>query len=117
MSQAPALQFEWWDHIFILHALKVGLAGVLALFFVEALRLQFPQWSLFTVMVLVSPTIDWVRLPQRIPVRIQVDGSAPIELRVGQTVSLAISHGLQAAAFLNRLTSIGFGRFPTHSDR
>jgi uncharacterized membrane protein YccC len=52
MSQAPAHQFEWWDHIFILHALKLGLAGVLALFFAETLRLQFPQWSLFTVMVL-----------------------------------------------------------------
>ena len=52
MSQAPAQQFEWWDYIFILHALKVGLAGVLALFFAETLRLQFPQWSLFTVMVL-----------------------------------------------------------------
>ncbi len=32
MRQAPAHQFEWLDHIFILHALKVGLAGVLALF-------------------------------------------------------------------------------------
>jgi len=49
MSQAPAHQFEWWDHIFILHALKVGLAGVFALFVAEALRLQYPQWSLFTV--------------------------------------------------------------------
>ena len=65
----------------------------------------------------VSPTIDWVRLPQRFPVRIQVDGSAPIELRIGQTVSVAISHGPQSAAFHNRLTSIGFGRLPTHSDR
>jgi uncharacterized membrane protein YccC len=52
MSQAPAHQLEWWDRIFILHALKVGLAGVLALFVAEALRLQYPQWSLFTVMVL-----------------------------------------------------------------
>ncbi len=42
MSQAPAHQFEWWEHILNLHALKVGLAGVLALFFAEALRLQFP---------------------------------------------------------------------------
>jgi hypothetical protein len=30
MRQAPAHQFEWLDHMFILHALKVGLAGVLA---------------------------------------------------------------------------------------
>jgi len=41
----------------------------------------------------VSPTIDWVRLPQRFPVRIQVDSSAPTELRIGQTASVAISHG------------------------
>ncbi len=65
----------------------------------------------------VSPTIDWVRLPQRFPVRIQVDGSARIELRIGQTVSVAISHGPQSAAFLNRLTSIGFGRLPNRSNR
>src|SRR6476660_3075260 len=52
MSPTAARQLEWWDRIFILHALKVGLAGVLALFVAEALRLQFPQWSLFTVMVL-----------------------------------------------------------------
>jgi RND family efflux transporter MFP subunit len=62
----------------------------------------------------VSPTIDWVRLPQRFPVRIQVDGSAPIELRMGQTVSVAISHEPKAAALHNRLTSIGL---PAHSDR
>jgi hypothetical protein len=72
MSQAPAHQYEWWDHIFILHALKVGLAGVLALFFAEALRLEFPP---------------------------------------------VVPHGPQSAAFHNRLTSIGFGRLPTHSDR
>ena len=41
----------------------------------------------------VSPTIDWVRLPQRFPVRIQVDSSARIELRIGQTASVAILHG------------------------
>ena len=39
------------------------------------------------------------------------------ELRIGQTVSVAISHGPQSAAFLNRLTSIGFGRLPNHSNR
>ena len=52
MSPAPARQLEWWDRIFILHALKVGLAGVLALFVAEALRLQYPEWSVFTVMTL-----------------------------------------------------------------
>jgi multidrug resistance efflux pump len=37
----------------------------------------------------VSPTIDWVRLPQRFPVRIQVTGETPVPLRIGQTVSVA----------------------------
>jgi multidrug resistance efflux pump len=30
----------------------------------------------------VSPTIDWVRLPRRFPMRIQVDKSAQMELRM-----------------------------------
>jgi multidrug resistance efflux pump len=39
----------------------------------------------------VSQTIDWVRLPQRFPVRIQVLGTSPVPLRVGQTVSVAMT--------------------------
>lgn len=38
----------------------------------------------------VSQTIDWVRLPQRFPVRIKVTGPAPVPLRIGQTVSVAM---------------------------
>jgi hypothetical protein len=38
MSRAPTRQFEWWDRIFILHTLKVGLAGFVALFVAEALN-------------------------------------------------------------------------------
>jgi RND family efflux transporter MFP subunit len=41
----------------------------------------------------VSPTIDWVRLPERFPVRIQVVNSGRTELRMGQTASVTISHG------------------------
>jgi multidrug resistance efflux pump len=40
----------------------------------------------------VSPTIDWVRLPQRFPVRIQVYDSDRMDLRMGQTASVTISH-------------------------
>ncbi|MBV9731339.1 MAG: FUSC family protein, partial [Verrucomicrobia bacterium] len=40
------------DHFFILQALKTGLAGVLSLFVAQALRLQYPEWGPFTVMVL-----------------------------------------------------------------
>jgi multidrug resistance efflux pump len=39
----------------------------------------------------VSQTIDWVRLPQRFPVRIQVLASSPVQLRIGQTVSVAMT--------------------------
>jgi multidrug resistance efflux pump len=38
----------------------------------------------------VSQTIDWVRLPQRFPVRIKVLGRPPVPLRIGQTVSVAM---------------------------
>ncbi len=39
----------------------------------------------------VSQTIDWVRLPNRFPVRVQVTGNPPVPLRIGQTASVAIS--------------------------
>ena len=39
----------------------------------------------------VSQTIDWVRLPQRFPVRIQILENSPVPLRIGQTVSVAIT--------------------------
>jgi len=38
----------------------------------------------------VSQTVDWIRLPQRFPVRIRVDGTPPVPLRIGQTVSVAM---------------------------
>ena len=38
----------------------------------------------------INPTIDWVRLPQRFAVRIQVLGETPVPLRIGQTVSVAM---------------------------
>jgi multidrug resistance efflux pump len=45
----------------------------------------------------VSPTIDWVRLPQRFPVRIQVVGDAPVPLRIGQTVSVGMEQSFEPA--------------------
>jgi multidrug resistance efflux pump len=38
----------------------------------------------------VSQTIDWVRLPNRFPVRVQVTGNPPIDLRIGQTASVSV---------------------------
>ena len=53
-------------------------------------------WGIFeangsTVQLLpqVGQTVDWVRLPNRFPVRIRVTGQTPIPLRIGQTVSIA----------------------------
>jgi len=55
-------------------------------------------WGIFvpdgsTVQLLpdVSQTIDWVRLPNRFPVRVQVSGQPPIPLRIGQTASVAVN--------------------------
>lgn len=40
----------------------------------------------------VSQTIDWVRLPNRFPVRVQVTGTSPVPLRIGQTVSISVEN-------------------------
>jgi multidrug resistance efflux pump len=44
----------------------------------------------------VDQTVDWVRLPQRFPVRIQVSGTSPVPLRIGQTVSVAMTPEIAA---------------------
>lgn len=38
----------------------------------------------------VGQTVDWVRLPNRFPVRVLVTGQTPIPLRIGQTVSISM---------------------------
>lgn len=55
-------------------------------------------WGIFvsdgsTVQMLpnVSQTIDWVRLPNRFPVRVLVTGKPPVPLRIGQTASVSLS--------------------------
>jgi len=56
------------------------------------------SWGIFvsdgsTVQMLpnVSQTIDWVRLPNRFPVRVHVTGKPPVPLRIGQTASVSLS--------------------------
>jgi multidrug resistance efflux pump len=44
----------------------------------------------------VSQTIDWVRLPQRFPVRLHVEEQPPVPLRIGQTVSVAMLPEVEA---------------------
>ena len=39
----------------------------------------------------INQTVDWVRLPQRFPVRIHALGRPPVPLRIGQTVSVAMT--------------------------
>jgi RND family efflux transporter MFP subunit len=50
-----------------------------------------PDGSTVELLPKVSQTIDWVRLPNRFPVRIKVTGTPPIPLRIGQTVSVSTS--------------------------
>jgi multidrug resistance efflux pump len=52
----------------------------------------------------VNQTIDWVRLPQRFPVRIQIFGSSPVPLRIGQTVSVAMTPQVESPETTKRLT-------------
>ncbi|MFZ9919531.1 MAG: HlyD family secretion protein [Terrimicrobiaceae bacterium] len=48
-----------------------------------------PNGSTVQLLPQVGQTVDWVRLPNRFPVRIRVTGQSPIPLRIGQTVSIA----------------------------
>jgi multidrug resistance efflux pump len=52
----------------------------------------------------VSQTIDWVRLPQRFPVRIQVLENCPVPLRIGQTVSVAMTPEIEPPETTKQLT-------------
>jgi multidrug resistance efflux pump len=52
----------------------------------------------------VSQTIDWVRLPQRFPVRIQVLGNSPVPLRIGQTVSVAMTPEVESPETTRQLS-------------
>jgi multidrug resistance efflux pump len=45
----------------------------------------------------VSQTVDWVRLPQRFPVRIEPIGIPPVPLRIGQTVSVSMTRAVEEA--------------------
>ena len=38
----------------------------------------------------VPQTIDWVRLPNRFPVRVDITGKPPVPLRIGQTASVSV---------------------------
>lgn len=38
----------------------------------------------------VPQTVDWVRLPNRFPVRVHITGQPPVPLRIGQTASVAV---------------------------
>lgn len=50
-----------------------------------------PDGSTVQLLPNVSQTIDWVRLPNRFPVRIQVTGKPSVPLRIGQTASVSLS--------------------------
>jgi multidrug resistance efflux pump len=52
----------------------------------------------------VSQTIDWVRLPQRFPVRIKVLGNSPVPLLIGQTVSVAMTPEVEPPETTRQLT-------------
>jgi len=50
-----------------------------------------PDGSTVDMLPDVSQTIDWVRLPNRFPVRVSITSPPPVPLRVGQTASVAVA--------------------------
>jgi multidrug resistance efflux pump len=55
-----------------------------------AWRVFLQDGSTVDLLPVVNQTIDWVRLPNRFPVRIHVTGTPPVPLRIGQTASVAV---------------------------
>ena len=63
-------------------------------------RIDSVAWGIFVqdgsggsstgLLAAVNQTVDWVRLPERFPVRIRITGQPPIPLRIGQTVTAAV---------------------------
>jgi multidrug resistance efflux pump len=63
--------------------------------------IQSVAWGIFVqdgsggtstgLLAAVNQTVDWVRLPQRFPVRIKITGKPPVSLRIGQTVTVAVA--------------------------
>lgn len=49
-----------------------------------------PDGSSVDLLPEVSQTIDWVRLPQRFPVRVELTGKPAVPLRMGQTASVSV---------------------------
>jgi multidrug resistance efflux pump len=54
----------------------------------------------------ISQTVDWVRLPQRFPVRIEPSGVPPVPLRIGQTVSVALAPEVERAEVPSQKSSV-----------
>ncbi|GAB4175340.1 MAG: HlyD family secretion protein [Terrimicrobiaceae bacterium] len=52
--------------------------------------IYIPDGSTVDLLPDVSQTIDWVRLPNRFPVRVTPKGQPPVPLRMGQTASVAV---------------------------
>jgi multidrug resistance efflux pump len=62
--------------------------------------IQSVAWGIFVqdgsggtstgLLAAVNQTVDWVRLPQRFPVRVKITGKPPVPLRIGQTVTVAV---------------------------
>jgi multidrug resistance efflux pump len=66
----------------------------------------------------VNQTIDWVRLPQRFPVRLHVLGASPVALRIGQTVSVAMRPEVELGGAPTRTLSLNRDHgFPECFDR
>jgi multidrug resistance efflux pump len=77
------------------NSIKPALAVVIAYGISLGVGWENPYWAGFTV-AMISPTFEWIRLAQRVPVRIQIDlDKLPeeVKLRVGTTTSVLVMTG------------------------
>ena len=88
-TQLPAIQVNQHARVTVLGHTQTPLDGVV----------DSVGWGIFLddgsgnatqLLPTVNQTVDWVRLPQRFPVRIHVVGHPDLPLRIGQTVSVTM---------------------------
>lgn len=53
--------------------------------------IYLPDGATVDLLPQIAQTVDWIRLPQRFPVRIRMTGEPPVPLRLGLTASVAVS--------------------------
>ena len=88
-TQLPAIRVKQHARVAVLGHSQAPLDGVVKSIG-WGIHLDDGSGNATQLLPTVNQTVDWVRLPQRFPVRIEVVGHPGLPLRIGQTVSVTM---------------------------